>query len=73
MDFRLRRVGDISLVATISEKLVFCKKEPKSDRVTIMKALKVWAYGHLQEVAHARTMYDQRDHTQLQEEIASLA
>jgi DNA-binding HxlR family transcriptional regulator len=37
-----------------------------------MNALKVWAYGHLQEVAHARTMYDQRDHTQIQEEVASL-
>jgi|SRR5450759_928533 DNA-binding HxlR family transcriptional regulator len=37
-----------------------------------MKALKVWAYGHLQEVAHARTTYDQRDHRQLQKETASL-
>jgi DNA-binding HxlR family transcriptional regulator len=37
-----------------------------------MKALKVWAYGHLQEVAHARTTYDQRDHKQIQEETATL-
>ncbi|HEX4207346.1 MAG TPA: helix-turn-helix domain-containing protein [Ktedonobacteraceae bacterium] len=37
-----------------------------------IKALKVWAYGHLQEVAHARTTYDQRDQKPLQEEIASL-
>jgi DNA-binding HxlR family transcriptional regulator len=37
-----------------------------------VNALKVWAYGHLQEVAHARTTYDQRDHTPLQEEVASL-
>jgi DNA-binding HxlR family transcriptional regulator len=37
-----------------------------------MEALRVWAYGHLPEVAHARTAYDQRDHTQLQEETASL-
>ncbi len=37
-----------------------------------IKALRVWAYGHLQEVAQARTTYDQRDHTQLQEEVASL-
>jgi len=37
-----------------------------------MKALKVWAYGHLQEVAHARTAYDQRDHKQIQEETATL-
>ena len=36
-----------------------------------MKALRVWAYGHLQEVAHAQTTYDQRNHTALQEEIAS--
>src|ERR1700738_742680 len=35
-----------------------------------MHALRVWAYGHLQEVARARTAYDQRDHTQLQEEVA---
>ncbi|GAC1370821.1 MAG: hypothetical protein NVS2B12_22100 [Ktedonobacteraceae bacterium] len=37
-----------------------------------MNALRVWAYGHLQEVAHARTAYDQRDHTQLQKVVASL-
>jgi DNA-binding HxlR family transcriptional regulator len=37
-----------------------------------MEALRVWAYGHLQEVAHARTIYDQRDHPQLQEGVASL-
>jgi DNA-binding HxlR family transcriptional regulator len=37
-----------------------------------MNALRIWAYGHLQEVAHARTTYDQRDHTQLQEGVASL-
>ena len=37
-----------------------------------MNALRLWAYGHLQEVAHARTMYDQRDHKQIQEETATL-
>jgi DNA-binding HxlR family transcriptional regulator len=37
-----------------------------------MKALRVWAYGHLQEVARARREYDQRDHTRLQEQVASL-
>jgi DNA-binding HxlR family transcriptional regulator len=37
-----------------------------------MEALRIWAYGHLQEVAQARTTYDQIDHTQLQEETASL-
>src|SRR5450432_2952986 len=37
-----------------------------------MEALRVWAYGHLQEVAHARTIYDQRDHPHLQEGVASL-
>ena len=37
-----------------------------------MKALGDWAYGHLQEVAQARTAYDQRDHTLLQDEVASL-
>jgi DNA-binding HxlR family transcriptional regulator len=37
-----------------------------------INALRTWAYGHLQEVAHAQTMYDQRDHTLLQEETASL-
>jgi DNA-binding HxlR family transcriptional regulator len=36
-----------------------------------MKALGDWAYGHLQEVARARTAYDQRDHTPLQDEVAS--
>lgn len=37
-----------------------------------MNALRIWAYGHLQEVAQARTTYDQRDHMQLQEGVASL-
>ena len=37
-----------------------------------MQTLRVWAYGHLQEVAHARVAYDQRDQKQLQEETASL-
>jgi DNA-binding HxlR family transcriptional regulator len=37
-----------------------------------MEALRVWAYEHLQEVAHARTTYDQRDHPLLQEGVASL-
>ncbi len=37
-----------------------------------MKALQVWAYEHLQEVAQARTEYDQREHTPLQETTASL-
>src|ERR1700738_2078105 len=37
-----------------------------------MKALKVWAYGHLQEVAHARTTYDQRNHKPIQEQTAAL-
>jgi DNA-binding HxlR family transcriptional regulator len=37
-----------------------------------MEAIKVWAYGHLPEVAHARTTYDQRDHKQIQEETANL-
>lgn len=36
-----------------------------------MKVLRVWAYSHLQEVAHARTTYDQSNHTKLQEETAS--
>lgn len=31
-----------------------------------------WAYAHLPEVAHAQTTYDQRDHTQIQEETAFL-
>lgn len=37
-----------------------------------MKALSDWAYGHLQEVAQAQMTYDRRDHTPLQDEIASL-
>ena len=37
-----------------------------------INALRDWAYGHLQEVAQARTTYDQREHTQIQEETASL-
>jgi DNA-binding HxlR family transcriptional regulator len=37
-----------------------------------MKALRVWAYGHLQEVAQARREYDQRDQKPLQEQVASL-
>jgi len=37
-----------------------------------MNALRVWAYRHLQEVTQAQTAYDQRDHTQLQEKVASL-
>jgi DNA-binding HxlR family transcriptional regulator len=37
-----------------------------------MKALKIWAYGHLQEVAQARGDYDQRDKAPLQEQVASL-
>ena len=37
-----------------------------------MKALREWAYEHLQEVASAQTTYDQRDHTAIQEETASL-
>ncbi len=37
-----------------------------------IKALRVWAYGHLREVAYAQTTYDQRNHTLLQEEVASL-
>ena len=37
-----------------------------------MQTLRVWAYGHLQEVAQARETYDQGDHTSIQEEIASL-
>lgn len=35
-------------------------------------ALSAWAYGHLQEVSHARREYGQRDHTQIQEEVAAL-
>lgn len=37
-----------------------------------VNALRDWAYGHLQEVAHAQVAYDQRDHTQIQDEVASL-
>jgi DNA-binding HxlR family transcriptional regulator len=37
-----------------------------------MEALRVWAYEHLQEVTHARTTYDQRDHPLLQEGVATL-
>ena len=37
-----------------------------------VQALRIWAYGHLQEVAQAQNAYDQRDHTQLQEQTASL-
>ncbi len=37
-----------------------------------MHALRIWAYGHLQEVAQAREAYEQRDHRPLQEETASL-
>jgi DNA-binding HxlR family transcriptional regulator len=37
-----------------------------------MQALKIWAYGHLPEVAQARTVYDHLEHTPIQEETASL-
>ncbi len=37
-----------------------------------MQALRTWAYGHLQEVAQARMLYDQRGRTQLQEGVAAL-
>src|SRR5579859_1541003 len=37
-----------------------------------MQALKIWAYAHLQEVAHAQATYDHLDHTPIQEETASL-
>lgn len=37
-----------------------------------MHALRLWAYRHVQEVAQARTAYDERDHTQLWEETSSL-
>ncbi|GHO49092.1 winged helix-turn-helix transcriptional regulator [Ktedonospora formicarum] len=37
-----------------------------------MKVLGNWAYGHMHEVALARTAYDQRDHTPLQDEVAAL-
>jgi DNA-binding HxlR family transcriptional regulator len=37
-----------------------------------MQALRIWAYGHLQEVAYAQMAYDQRDQKPLQQETASL-
>lgn len=37
-----------------------------------MNALRDWAYGHLQEVALARSAYELVEHKQLQEETASL-
>src|SRR5215469_11685182 len=37
-----------------------------------INALRTWAYGHLQEVALSRREYDQRDHVQIQEEVAAL-
>lgn len=37
-----------------------------------INALRIWAYGHLQEVGQARREYDQRDHVQIQEEVAAL-
>jgi DNA-binding HxlR family transcriptional regulator len=37
-----------------------------------MNVLKIWAYEHLQDVAQARTTYDQRDYTPLQEQTASI-
>ncbi len=37
-----------------------------------IKALRVWAYEHLQEVAQAQSTYDQHAHKQIQEETASL-
>jgi|SRR5215467_1736746 len=37
-----------------------------------MKALQVWAYGHLQEVAQACMAYDQSKHPLIQEETAVL-
>ncbi len=37
-----------------------------------MHALRIWAYGHLQEVAQAREAYDLDTHKPLQEETASL-
>ncbi|GER90199.1 HxlR family transcriptional regulator [Dictyobacter vulcani] len=37
-----------------------------------VKVLQIWAYDHLQEVAHAQTTYDQRDQRPLQAETASL-
>ena len=35
-------------------------------------ALTNWAYAHLPEVTYAQTTYDQREHTQIQEETAFL-
>ena len=40
--------------------------------IEAVKALRVWAYGHLQEVAQARTAYDEREHTPIQATIISL-
>lgn len=37
-----------------------------------MEAIRIWAYGHLPEVAQARTMYDQNNHTPIQENVAAL-
>lgn len=37
-----------------------------------INALRIWAYGHLQEVALSRREYEQRDHVQIQEEVAAL-
>jgi DNA-binding HxlR family transcriptional regulator len=37
-----------------------------------INALVTWAYGHLSEVGQARIEYDQRNHTQIQEEVALL-
>ncbi|HLG76385.1 MAG TPA: helix-turn-helix domain-containing protein [Ktedonobacteraceae bacterium] len=37
-----------------------------------MNALRRWAYGHLGEVAQARTAYDHHEHTPIQEEVAAI-
>jgi DNA-binding HxlR family transcriptional regulator len=37
-----------------------------------VKALRLWAYEHLQDVAQAQVMYDQHAHTPIQEDVASL-
>lgn len=37
-----------------------------------VNALRMWAYGHLGEVAQSRKAYDQHDHTPIQEEVASI-
>ena len=37
-----------------------------------IKALQVWAYGHLPDVAQAQSAYDERDHKQIQAETAAL-